>query len=145
MSLMARARVLLLALLSGLALAACSTMSDASAKPASATVVLSCTRMPLREPKLLILSCRSSGALMAETNWISWGPTRAVGVGSFGLTPCTQICKVASMDFFSGATVVLQDPRPSANGKEAFSEAVVTASVSGRTRTYRFALPTAGH
>lgn len=138
---MARVRTLLVALVCGLALAACSTAHNASARPSSSTVVLSCSGAPLREPKLLILSCRSSGALMAETSWTSWGPSHAVGVGSLGLTPCQPICKVASMNFLSGATIVLEHPRRGASGTDAFSEAIVTASVNGRSRTYRFALP----
>jgi len=140
---MGRLRILCVTLACGLALAACATTSNASATPASSTVVLSCSKAHLREPKLLILSCHDSGALVAATNWTSWGPSRAVGVGSFGLTPCHPICKVASMNFYSGATIVLEDPRPVGNGVEAFSKALVTADVGGQNQTYRFTLPLA--
>lgn len=44
------------------------------------------------------------------------------------------------MDFYSGATIVLEDPRHLADGASAFSRAVISAEIDGHAETYRFAL-----
>ena len=96
-------RLLLLAALLALALAAASVPLEAASLPSA---VPNCLGKPVVEPREVVLACADAGLGMRSIHWLGWGGAVAAGVGTAYANDCTPTCAAGHFQSFQGVLLL---------------------------------------
>jgi hypothetical protein len=88
---------------------------------------------PSFEPTAFRVTCGDAGWTLADLVWASWTSTSATATGVLVYNDCIPYCADGHFHRVPGTTVVLTDPRPSADGQLVFTRLTETPWLPGYT------------
>ncbi len=101
--------------------------------------MLTCTDRRATRPADYVISCADANAQWKDVHWMSWGRHTASGRGDYYVNDCTPYCAAGKFHTYRAA-IRLSAVRSTAKYGPLFSQATVSYTVDGRTKTQGYDL-----